>query len=123
MGNFYIRQVPTGTKFDLTAANGQIIAVSEIYTTRAACLRGIASVQRNAPKARLEDLTAQPTGQVSNPKFQLFLDKAGQFRFRLRAHNGQIIAVSEAYTTKASALGGIDSVRKNAPDASIQDRP
>lgn len=122
MSKFFIRTVPTGTKFDLTAGNGQIIAVSEIYITRAACLRGIASVQRNAPKAKLEDLTAIPATPVSNPKFQLFLDKAGQFRFRLRAHNGKIIAVSEGYATKASALGGIESVRRNAQEAEILDR-
>ena len=122
MSHFFIRTVPTGIKFDLTAGNGQIIAVSEIYLTRAACLRGIASVQRNASKARLEDLTADPAVAVSNPKFQLFQDKVGQFRFRLRAHNGKIIAVSEGYLSKASALGGIDSVRLNAANAEISDR-
>lgn len=122
MGKFIIRTVASGIKFDLTAGNGQIIAASEIYLTRAACLRGIASVQRNAPKAGLEDLTAGPSATVSNPKFQLFQDKAGQFRFRLRAHNGKIIAASEGCTTKASALGGIESVRLHAQEAEIQDR-
>lgn len=122
MSKFIIRTVASGIKFDLTAGNGQIIAVSEVYASRAACLRGIASVRKNALKAKVEDLTLEAPSPVSNPKFQVYLDKAGQFRFRLRAHNGQIIAVSEGYTTKASALGGIESIRRNAPDAQTEDR-
>lgn len=54
-------------------------------------------------------------------KFELYQDKAGKFRFRLKASNGQIIAVGEAYNTKKSALNGIASVQKNAPDAKIID--
>ncbi len=50
-------------------------------------------------------------------KFELYKDSAGKFRFRLKASNGQIIATGEAYETKASALNGIESVRKNAGDA------
>ena len=55
-------------------------------------------------------------------KFELYKDKAGKFRFRLKAANGQVIAVSEAYNTKASANNGIASVRKNAPDAPLDDQ-
>ncbi len=55
-------------------------------------------------------------------KFEIYKDRAGKFRFRLKAVNGEIIAVSEAYNTKASALGGVDSVRKNAPDAKVDDQ-
>lgn len=47
-------------------------------------------------------------------KFEIFLDKVGEFRFRLKAANGQIILASEGYTTKASVLNGIESVRKNS---------
>jgi len=54
-------------------------------------------------------------------KFVLYSDKAGKFRFRLKAGNGEIIAVSEAYESKASAKNGIESVRKNAPDATVDD--
>jgi uncharacterized protein YegP (UPF0339 family) len=52
-------------------------------------------------------------------KFELYADKAGKYRFRLKAANGEIIAVSEAYESKASAKNGIESVRKNAPDAPV----
>ncbi len=55
-------------------------------------------------------------------KFVLKKDATGQFRFNLVATNGQVIASSEAYTTKAAALNGIDSVKRNAPDAETDDR-
>jgi uncharacterized protein YegP (UPF0339 family) len=50
-------------------------------------------------------------------KFELYADKAGKYRFRLKAGNGEIIATSEAYESKAGAKNGIESVRNNAPDA------
>ena len=53
-------------------------------------------------------------------KFELYKDKAGKFRFRLKASNGQVIATGEAYETKASAMKGIESVRKNASDAALE---
>lgn len=55
-------------------------------------------------------------------KFELFKDKAGEFRFRLKAANGEIIAASEGYNTKASAEKGIESVKNNAPGADIVDQ-
>lgn len=54
-------------------------------------------------------------------KFEITKDKAGKYRFRLKAGNGEIIAVSEAYETRASAKNGIESVKKNAPDAAVVD--
>ena len=55
-------------------------------------------------------------------KFELYTDAAGKYRFRLKAANGQIIAVGEAYESKASAVNGIESVKKNAPDAAVVDQ-
>jgi uncharacterized protein YegP (UPF0339 family) len=54
-------------------------------------------------------------------KFEVFTDKAGKFRFNLKAGNGQVIASSEAYESKKAALSGIESVRKNAPAAKVAD--
>ena len=54
-------------------------------------------------------------------KFELFKDTRGEFRFRLKASNGQTIATGEGYKTKASALKGIDSVKRNASGAGIDD--
>ena len=55
-------------------------------------------------------------------KFELYKDKSSKFRFRLKASNGQIIATGEAYETKASALNGIESVKKNAAGATTDDQ-
>ena len=119
MGKFMIREVPSGIKFDLKAANGQVIATSEVYATKSVCLRGVESVRRNAPIAKLEDQTAEGFRTVTNPKFELYRDKAGEFRFRLKARNGEIIAISEGYSSRAACENGIESVRRNAPDAEI----
>ncbi len=120
MGKFYVKKTGTGYKFDLLAGNGEVIATSEVYSGEDACLNGVESVRKNAPIANLEDQTADPVKAAVNPKFELYTDKAGEFRFRLKARNGEIIAVSEGYKAKASALNGIESVRKNAPDAKIE---
>lgn len=114
MEKFVIRAVKSGVKFDLKAANGEVILTSEVYTSEAACRKGIDSVRRNAPNAPVEDLTAEEGKSPANPKFQLYRDKTGAYRFRLTARNGKIIAVSERYGTKAGCLGGIESARRNA---------
>jgi uncharacterized protein YegP (UPF0339 family) len=54
-------------------------------------------------------------------KFVITKDKKGEFRFSLKAGNGEVIAISEGYAAKASALNGIESVRKNAADAAVVD--
>ena len=119
MGKFVIRNVASGIKFDLKATNGQVIATSEVYTTEAACRNGIESVMKNAPIANVEDQTVENFEKVTHPKFEMYADKAGEFRFRLKARNGEIIATSEGYTTKANCENGIASVKKNAPEAEI----
>ena len=118
MGKFVMKQVNTGVKFNLKASNGEIIAVSEIYTTEAACKKGIESVRTNSA-AEIEDLTVEPIVEVKHPKYQVYLDNAGEYRFRLKARNGEIIAASEGYKTKASCLNGIDSVKRNAPESPV----
>ena len=52
-------------------------------------------------------------------KFEVYEDKSGKFRFRLKASNGQVIASGQAYSTKESCLKGIESVRSNAPEAKL----
>lgn len=119
MGKFVIRKVNSGIKFDLKAGNGQVIATSEVYNTAAACRNGIASVQKNAPIAAVENQTVEGYAAEKHPKFEMYLDKAGEYRFRLKATNGQVIAVSEGYTAEAGCINGIESVKKNAVDAEI----
>ena len=119
MGKFVMKAVATGYKFDLKAGNGEVIATSEVYTTEAACKNGIESVAKNAPVAGVEDQTVEGFEAVKHPKFEMYTDKAGEFRFRLKATNGQVIAVSEGYTSKAGCENGIASVKKNAADAEV----
>ena len=119
MGKFVIRETKTGIKFDLKAGNGEVIATSEVYTSKKSCLGGIASVQKNAPVAAVENQTMEGYAVEKHPKFEVYTDKAGEFRFRLKATNGQIIAVSEGYKAMASCMNGIESVKKNAVDAPV----
>ena len=118
MGKFEIKNTKTGIKFNLKAGNGEIIATSEVYTTEAACRKGIESVRKNALSA-VEDQTVEPIEVQKHPKYEVYQDKSGEYRFRLKARNGEIIAVGESYMKKTSCLNGIDSIKRNAPDAEI----
>ena len=119
MGKFFIKKTNTGFSFRLKAGNGETIAVSEVYETKKACDNGIRSVMKNAPVANVEDQTVKDYETVKHPKFVIYKDKRNKFRFNLRATNGEIIAASEAYTTKANCKNGINSVKKNSVDAQI----
>lgn len=119
MGKFVVKKTAAGTKFDLKANNGQIVASSQVYKSMASCLAGVESVRTNAAIAEIEDQTAEGYVTLKNPKFEVYKDKAGEFRFRLKAKNGQIIAVGEGYTTMKNCLNGIASIKKNAPDAEL----
>ena len=119
MGKFVIRNTKTGVKFDLKAGNGEVIATSEVYASQAACKNGVESVRKNAPVAAVEDQTVEGFAVEKHPKFEIYTDKAGEFRFRLKATNGQIIAVSEDYMAMAGCKNGIESVKKNAPEAAV----
>lgn len=120
MGKFVVFTSENGMRFHLRAGNGETIATSEVYTTMASCRSGMESIRKCAPKAKLEDLLTEKKTAVSNPKFQIFLDKGGAYRFRLRARNGQVIASSQPYTSRDACLTGIDSVRVNALDAIVE---
>lgn len=122
MGKFVIKPTKSGGfMFNLKAGNGEIIATSEIYNSLDACKNGINSVITNAPIAALEDQTAEGFETEKNPKFEMYTDKAGEFRFRLKAKNGQIIATGESYKAKAGCKNGIESIRKNVVDAKIEE--
>ena len=119
MGKFILKTTKAGFRFNLLATNGQVIATSETYANEDACLNGIESVRVNC-LGPVEDQTVENFEVLTHPKFEVYLDKAGEYRFRLKATNGQIIAVSEGYTAKPGCLNGIASVRKNAAEADIK---
>ena len=119
MGKFLVKEVKTGRRFNLVAGNGEVIGVSEVYASRSGIRNGIASVRKNAPIAPVEDQTVEEVEKVKNPKFEMYIDKAGEYRFRLKARNGEIILASEGYSQKAGCKNGIESVRKNAVDSPV----
>ena len=117
-------------RFHLKAANGQIIAVSQSYGTKESALKGIASIKKNAPIAKIADLTPGGTipesthkpGIIQDTVFEIQFNAPDRFRFHLKAANGQIIAVSQSYLSKQSAENGIASMKTNAPMAKIIDQ-
>ncbi|HQV78385.1 MAG TPA: YegP family protein [Chitinophagales bacterium] len=107
MGKFVIKTQKDGQfYFNLLAGNGQSILKSEAYTTKQACENGIASVKSNAG---------------NDARFEKKESKNGKPFFNLKAGNGQIIGSSELYETTASRDNGIESVKNNAPDASVEE--
>ena len=120
MGKFIIKKSGNGYTFNLKATNGEIIGVNgQVLSTMIVVKNSIESIAKNAPIAAIEDQTIEGYAVEANPKFEIYIDKAGEFRFRLKARNGEIILASEGYTTKANCKNGIESVRKNAVDAEI----
>ena len=119
MGKFVIKPTAKGFKFNLKAGNGEIIATSQVYASLKTCKAGCESVRRNSTIANLEDQTVEGYTPVKHPKFEVYLDKAGEYRFRLKASNGENICSSEGYKAKPSCLNGIESIRRNAPEAEV----
>ena len=119
MGKFVVKESAKGFVFNLKAGNGEVIATSEVYNTKDACKNGIESVKKNAVAAEIEDQTVKEVESKKNPKFEVYTDKKGEFRFRLKAGNGQIIATGEGYKAKSGCLNGIESIKKNAPTADV----
>ncbi len=122
-GKFIVKTTPSGAfRFNLLASNGQVIASSENYKTKVSCINGLESVKKNAAVAKTEDHTVDPVETKTHPKFEMYKDKAGEFRFRLKARNGEVIATSEGYKAKVSCINGIESVINHAPEAEVVDQ-
>lgn len=120
MGKFVIKTTPKGVKFDLKAKNGEVVATSQVYASEMSCKKGINSVIKNSLIAGVEDQTVLGYNKEKCPKFEVYEDKSGEFRFRLKATNGQVIAVSEGYKTLKNCLKGVESVKKNSQDSKIE---
>ena len=120
MGKYVINKTSTGYTFGLKAANGETIATGgEVYSSIDSVRNGVKSVETNAPAAAVEDQTVEGYRTAKNPKFEIYSDKAGEFRFRLKAKNGQVIAVSEGYTSKANCKNGIECGKKNSVNSPV----
>lgn len=108
MGKFVVSLRKNGEfQFNLKAGNGQVILSSEGYTSKAGCMNGIESVKKNAQ---------------DDARFDRKESSNGKSFFNLTATNGQIIGKSEMYESVAARDNGIESVKKNAPDAGMDDQ-
>jgi len=108
MGKFVISTRKNGEfQFNLKAGNGEIILTSEGYSAKASCLNGIESVRKNA---------------ADDNRYDRKEAKNGKPFFNLKASNGQIIGSSEMYESASGRDKGIESVKRNAPDATVDDQ-
>ncbi len=107
MGKFIItKRTNSEYQFNLEASNGRVILTSEGYTAKASCNKGIESVKTNAP---------------TDNRYDRKTAKNGSCYFNLKAANGEIIGTSQMYSTAETRDNGIESVKENAPDASVTD--
>lgn len=103
--------------FSLYASNHVVIAYSQIYSSLTAVTTGINSVIANASKSETEDTTLKKSASIPCPKWEIYYDKAQQYRFRLYAPNGLCIChSSHGYSTKGGCKGGIDSIKRFASE-------
>ena len=120
MSKFLVKKTNTGYNFLLVANNGQPVGSSQVYKALKSAVAGCESVKSASAVAEIEDQTAKEVEEKKNPKFVIYEDKAGEFRFRLQAANGQNILASEGYTTLAACKNGCASVVKNSAEAEIE---
>lgn len=106
-GKFEVKTAKSGqTHFNLLAGNGQVILQSEMYESKASALNGIASIQKNAGM---------------DGHYDRLVSKSGKPYFVIKAGNHQVIGQSQQYESEAGRDNGIESVKKNAPDAEVVD--
>lgn len=107
MGKFEIKKDKSGKfRFNLKAGNGQVILSSQGYASKSGCDNGIESVRKNSQNDGMFDRCEA---------------KDGSPYFCLKSSNGQVIGNSEMYSSNSAMENGIASVKKNAPDASVED--
>lgn len=107
-GKFVIGKASNGKfHFSLKASNGEVILQSQMYGSLADAQGGVESVRKCSADAT---------------RFQKAVSKKGEPYFSLTATNGQIIGMSEMYSSERARDNGIESVRKNAPDAKVEDQ-
>ena len=120
-GKFEVKRAKDGRyHFNLYASNHILIARSQVYSSSSKAMQGINSVIANAPKAKIEDQTLKSPVTVPFPKWEIYIDNGGKYRFRLCATNGSCICHSRGYTTKANCKNGIESITRFANDAEIK---
>ena len=108
MSKFVVSTAKDGsTHFSLHATNGEIILASQMYASKSAALAGIESVRSNA---------------ALDERFERKTNAAGKPMFNLKAGNHQVIGTSQGYSSEMARDIGIESVKKNAPAAKLDDQ-
>ena len=121
-GKFVIKKTDKGHfVYKLFAYGNKCVAIgAQAYESLSGVKGGIASVAKNAGIETIIDLTKPNDGKLPCPRWEIFEDKKEEFRLRLIATNGNLVATTnDGYTTKAAAKKGIESVAKAADGASI----
>ena len=121
VGSFDIKKAKDGRfVFNLYSANKVIIATSQVYSSSQSAVIGIKSVMANALKAQIEDLTLKTPDPKSYPKWEIYVDRAGEYRFRLNATNANCVCHAKAgYATKSNCKRAIESIIRLAESAEI----
>ena len=117
---FIVNKTNTGYNFLLIATNGQPVGHSQVYASLKSAQAGIEAVRKASAANVIEDTTKEGFEEQTNPKFVVYTDKKGEFRFSLQARNGEKILASEGYTTLKACLNGCASVTKNAEVATVE---
>ena len=119
-GRFEIKKAKDGRfVFNLYAPNHIIVATSQVYSSSSAAVNGIQSIIANAEKAPVEDNTLKAPTKQGYPKWEMYIDKAGEYRFRLYASNGNCVVHSQGYKQKSSCKNGIESIIRCSRNAEI----
>ena len=120
-GRFEINRTKDGKRFffNLYASNKVGIATSQMYSSAHNALNGVRSVITNAPKAAIEDQTLKTYETLQFPKWEIYIDNGGKYRFRLNASNGSCVCHSQGYTSKANCKNGIESIIRSSRNPEI----
>lgn len=120
-GRFEINRSKDGKKyfFNLYASNKVGIATSQMYSSAQSALIGVKSVIANAASAPIEDQSLKKYDELPFPKWIIYVDKGGKYRFHLCATNGSNVCHSQGYTTKAACKNGIESIIRSSRNAEI----
>lgn len=118
-GSYSIIQTATGVRFALRKSNGEVLMMSEVYSSVDSCVRGIEAMQK-ASVGEIEDQTDPNAPKKKHPKFEIYTDRAGSFRFRLKAKNGEILSVSNGYKSMESCVAVISETKQIASTSSLE---
>ena len=119
-GRFEIKKAKDGRfVFNLYASNHVIVATSQVYSSAQSALVGINSVIANAERAPIEDQTLKKYETQNYPKWEIYLDRGEQYRFKLLASNGSCVCHSQGYTSKTNCKSGIESIIRSSRNAEI----